>query len=93
MFKLPPTAEVTIAGTYIVIHSKSVFVFLFFIFPNRAKIFQDIERLIHPSDIMDKVVYDLDLQRSVVNSVTVYPNIIYYFIKIKVACKEKRKKK
>ncbi|KAB5567755.1 hypothetical protein PHYPO_G00236500 [Pangasianodon hypophthalmus] len=28
----------------------------------RAKIFQDIERLIHPSDIMDKVVYDLDLQ-------------------------------
>ncbi|MCJ8735307.1 hypothetical protein PDJAM_G00245330 [Pangasius djambal] len=28
----------------------------------RAKIFQDIERLIHPGDIMDKVVYDLDLQ-------------------------------
>ncbi|TSL97347.1 Cytosolic carboxypeptidase 1 [Bagarius yarrelli] len=28
----------------------------------RAKIFQDIERLIHPSDIMDKVVYDLNLQ-------------------------------
>ncbi|KAL2092592.1 hypothetical protein ACEWY4_012390 [Coilia grayii] len=28
----------------------------------RAKIFQDIERLIHPNDILDKVVYDLDLQ-------------------------------
>lgn len=40
--------------------------------PNRAKIFQDIERLIHPDDIMDKVVYDLDLQRSGVNTVTVY---------------------
>uniref|UniRef100_A0A671SQA5 Cytosolic carboxypeptidase 1 n=1 Tax=Sinocyclocheilus anshuiensis TaxID=1608454 RepID=A0A671SQA5_9TELE len=31
----------------------------------RTKIFQDIERLIHPSDILDKVVYDLDNQRSV----------------------------
>uniref|UniRef100_A0A8C2DRL0 Cytosolic carboxypeptidase 1 n=1 Tax=Cyprinus carpio TaxID=7962 RepID=A0A8C2DRL0_CYPCA len=31
----------------------------------RMKIFQDIERLIHPSDILDKVVYDLDNQRSV----------------------------
>ncbi|KAL7884228.1 hypothetical protein AOLI_G00069980 [Acnodon oligacanthus] len=28
----------------------------------RSKIFQDIERLIHPADILDKVVYDLDLQ-------------------------------
>ncbi|XP_036434478.1 cytosolic carboxypeptidase 1 isoform X2 [Colossoma macropomum] len=28
----------------------------------RSKIFQDIERLIHPTDILDKVVYDLDLQ-------------------------------
>ncbi|XP_072538462.1 cytosolic carboxypeptidase 1 [Salminus brasiliensis] len=28
----------------------------------RTKIFQDIERLIHPGDILDKVVYDLDLQ-------------------------------
>uniref|UniRef100_A0A8C2DSV8 Cytosolic carboxypeptidase 1 n=1 Tax=Cyprinus carpio TaxID=7962 RepID=A0A8C2DSV8_CYPCA len=28
----------------------------------RMKIFQDIERLIHPSDILDKVVYDLDNQ-------------------------------
>ncbi|XP_062855346.1 cytosolic carboxypeptidase 1 isoform X2 [Trichomycterus rosablanca] len=28
----------------------------------RAKIFQDIERLIHPGDTLDKVVYDLDLQ-------------------------------
>ncbi|KAK7146510.1 hypothetical protein R3I93_014072 [Phoxinus phoxinus] len=28
----------------------------------RIKIFQDIERLIHPSDIIDKVVYDLDNQ-------------------------------
>ncbi|XP_042586100.1 cytosolic carboxypeptidase 1 [Cyprinus carpio] len=28
----------------------------------RTKIFQDIERLIHPSDILDKVVYDLDNQ-------------------------------
>uniref|UniRef100_A0A672Q1B3 Cytosolic carboxypeptidase 1 n=1 Tax=Sinocyclocheilus grahami TaxID=75366 RepID=A0A672Q1B3_SINGR len=28
----------------------------------RAKIFQDIERLIHSSDILDKVVYDLDNQ-------------------------------
>ncbi|KAG5281213.1 hypothetical protein AALO_G00068680 [Alosa alosa] len=28
----------------------------------RTKIFQDIERLIHSSDILDKVVYDLDLQ-------------------------------
>ncbi|KAK2899016.1 hypothetical protein Q8A67_010434 [Cirrhinus molitorella] len=28
----------------------------------RTKIFQDIERLIHPSDILDKVVYDLDIQ-------------------------------
>ncbi|XP_059192422.1 cytosolic carboxypeptidase 1 isoform X3 [Centropristis striata] len=27
----------------------------------RSKIFQDIERLIHPNDIVDKVVYDLDL--------------------------------
>lgn len=27
----------------------------------RAKIFQDIERLIHPNDILDKVVYDLDI--------------------------------
>nr|XP_006006117.1 PREDICTED: cytosolic carboxypeptidase 1 isoform X1 [Latimeria chalumnae] len=27
----------------------------------RMKIFQDIERLIHPNDIIDKVVYDLDL--------------------------------
>ncbi|XP_051964231.1 cytosolic carboxypeptidase 1 isoform X2 [Xyrauchen texanus] len=27
----------------------------------RTKIFQDIERLIHPSDILDKVVYDLDM--------------------------------
>uniref|UniRef100_A0A8C6T7B5 Cytosolic carboxypeptidase 1 n=1 Tax=Neogobius melanostomus TaxID=47308 RepID=A0A8C6T7B5_9GOBI len=27
----------------------------------RAKIFQDIERLIHPNDIVDKVVYDLDI--------------------------------
>uniref|UniRef100_A0AAR2ING3 Cytosolic carboxypeptidase 1 n=1 Tax=Pygocentrus nattereri TaxID=42514 RepID=A0AAR2ING3_PYGNA len=26
----------------------------------RSKIFQDIERLIHPTDILDKVVYDLD---------------------------------
>lgn len=26
----------------------------------RSKIFQDIERLIHPNDILDKVVYDLD---------------------------------
>uniref|UniRef100_A0A8C1YMM4 Cytosolic carboxypeptidase 1 n=1 Tax=Cyprinus carpio TaxID=7962 RepID=A0A8C1YMM4_CYPCA len=31
----------------------------------RTKIFQDIERLIHSSDILDKVVYDLDNQRSV----------------------------
>ncbi|KAJ8005972.1 hypothetical protein DPEC_G00123440 [Dallia pectoralis] len=30
----------------------------------RTKIFQDIERLIHPNDILDKVVYDLDLQSS-----------------------------
>ncbi|XP_018614953.1 cytosolic carboxypeptidase 1 isoform X1 [Scleropages formosus] len=30
----------------------------------RAKIFQDIERMIHPNDILDKVVYDLDLKRS-----------------------------
>uniref|UniRef100_A0A8C9VEX9 Cytosolic carboxypeptidase 1 n=1 Tax=Scleropages formosus TaxID=113540 RepID=A0A8C9VEX9_SCLFO len=29
----------------------------------RAKIFQDIERMIHPNDILDKVVYDLDLKR------------------------------
>ena len=29
----------------------------------RAKIFQDIERLIHPNDILDKVVYDLDIPR------------------------------
>ncbi|XP_061672699.1 cytosolic carboxypeptidase 1 isoform X3 [Syngnathoides biaculeatus] len=29
----------------------------------RSKIFQDIERLIHPNDIMDRVVYDLDLPR------------------------------
>uniref|UniRef100_A0A3B3QH41 Cytosolic carboxypeptidase 1 n=1 Tax=Paramormyrops kingsleyae TaxID=1676925 RepID=A0A3B3QH41_9TELE len=28
----------------------------------RSKIFQDIERMIHPNDILDKVVYDLDLQ-------------------------------
>ncbi|XP_051950822.1 cytosolic carboxypeptidase 1 isoform X2 [Xyrauchen texanus] len=28
----------------------------------RTKIFQDIERLIHPSDILDRVVYDLDNQ-------------------------------
>ncbi|XP_061527813.1 cytosolic carboxypeptidase 1 isoform X1 [Phycodurus eques] len=27
----------------------------------RSKIFQDIERLIHPNNIMDKVVYDLDM--------------------------------
>uniref|UniRef100_A0A3P8W1W9 Cytosolic carboxypeptidase 1 n=1 Tax=Cynoglossus semilaevis TaxID=244447 RepID=A0A3P8W1W9_CYNSE len=27
----------------------------------RCKIFQDIERLIHPNDILDKVVYDLDI--------------------------------
>ncbi|KAF7659266.1 hypothetical protein LDENG_00001000 [Lucifuga dentata] len=27
----------------------------------RLKIFQDIDRLIHPSDILDKVVYDLDV--------------------------------
>ncbi|XP_058492634.1 cytosolic carboxypeptidase 1 [Solea solea] len=27
----------------------------------RCKIFQDIERLIHPNDILDKVVYDLDV--------------------------------
>ncbi|KAM6958777.1 cytosolic carboxypeptidase 1 [Aplochiton taeniatus] len=27
----------------------------------RLKIFQDIERLIHPNDILDKVVYDLDI--------------------------------
>uniref|UniRef100_A0A8C5EXR7 Cytosolic carboxypeptidase 1 n=1 Tax=Gouania willdenowi TaxID=441366 RepID=A0A8C5EXR7_GOUWI len=27
----------------------------------RSKIFQDIERLIHPNDIVDKVVYDLDV--------------------------------
>ncbi|KAI2661304.1 Cytosolic carboxypeptidase 1 [Labeo rohita] len=33
------------------------------LFFNRTKIFQDIERLIHPSDILDKVVYDLDNQR------------------------------
>lgn len=31
--------------------------------PYRTKIFQDIERLIHPNDILDKVVYDLDIQR------------------------------
>ena len=31
--------------------------------PFRTKIFQDIERLIHPNDILDKVVYDLDIQR------------------------------
>ncbi|XP_056319019.1 cytosolic carboxypeptidase 1 isoform X2 [Danio aesculapii] len=30
----------------------------------RTKIFQDIERLIHSSDILDKVVYDLDNQSS-----------------------------
>ncbi|XP_055774952.1 cytosolic carboxypeptidase 1-like isoform X3 [Salvelinus fontinalis] len=30
--------------------------------PFRTKIFQDIERLIHPNDILDKVVYDLDIQ-------------------------------
>ncbi|KAJ8413913.1 hypothetical protein AAFF_G00065110 [Aldrovandia affinis] len=28
----------------------------------RLKIFQDIERLIHPADILEKVVYDLDLR-------------------------------
>uniref|UniRef100_A0A4W4DW05 Cytosolic carboxypeptidase 1 n=1 Tax=Electrophorus electricus TaxID=8005 RepID=A0A4W4DW05_ELEEL len=28
----------------------------------RAKIFQDIERLIHPAEILDRVVYDLDMQ-------------------------------
>uniref|UniRef100_A0A668AJS6 Cytosolic carboxypeptidase 1 n=1 Tax=Myripristis murdjan TaxID=586833 RepID=A0A668AJS6_9TELE len=27
----------------------------------RSKIFQDIERLIHPNDILDKVIYDLDI--------------------------------
>ncbi|XP_073321930.1 cytosolic carboxypeptidase 1 [Pagrus major] len=27
----------------------------------RSKIFQDIERLIHPNDILDKVVYDMDI--------------------------------
>ncbi|XP_046872539.1 cytosolic carboxypeptidase 1 isoform X2 [Hypomesus transpacificus] len=27
----------------------------------RSKIFQDIERMIHPNDILDKVVYDLDV--------------------------------
>ncbi|XP_060927657.1 cytosolic carboxypeptidase 1 isoform X2 [Limanda limanda] len=27
----------------------------------RSKIFQDIERMIHPNDILDKVVYDLDI--------------------------------
>ncbi|XP_044051754.1 cytosolic carboxypeptidase 1 isoform X1 [Siniperca chuatsi] len=27
----------------------------------RSKIFQDIERLIHPNDILDKVLYDLDI--------------------------------
>uniref|UniRef100_A0A3P8QCB0 Cytosolic carboxypeptidase 1 n=1 Tax=Astatotilapia calliptera TaxID=8154 RepID=A0A3P8QCB0_ASTCA len=31
----------------------------------RSKIFQDIERLIHPNDILDKVVYDLDIPRVV----------------------------
>lgn len=52
--------------------------------PNRAKIFQDVERLIHPSDIMDKVVYDLDLQRSVVfNAVTVSPNMFKNSLKSK----------
>uniref|UniRef100_G3NXR8 Cytosolic carboxypeptidase 1 n=1 Tax=Gasterosteus aculeatus aculeatus TaxID=481459 RepID=G3NXR8_GASAC len=30
----------------------------------RSKIFQDIERLIHPNDIVDKVVYDLDIPRA-----------------------------
>lgn len=29
----------------------------------RSKIFQDIERLIRPNDILDKVVYDLDIPR------------------------------
>ncbi|XP_023199062.1 cytosolic carboxypeptidase 1 isoform X2 [Xiphophorus maculatus] len=29
----------------------------------RSKIFQDIERLIHPNDILDKVVYDIDHAR------------------------------
>uniref|UniRef100_A0A6Q2YVB0 Cytosolic carboxypeptidase 1 n=1 Tax=Esox lucius TaxID=8010 RepID=A0A6Q2YVB0_ESOLU len=33
----------------------------------RTKIFQDIERLIHPNDILDKVVYDLDIQSPVVD--------------------------
>ncbi|XP_076847678.1 cytosolic carboxypeptidase 1 isoform X2 [Brachyhypopomus gauderio] len=28
----------------------------------RAKIFQDIERLIHPAEILDRVVYDVDVQ-------------------------------
>ena len=31
--------------------------------PRRSKIFQDIERMIHPNDILDKVVYDLDVPR------------------------------
>lgn len=29
----------------------------------RSKIFQDIERLIRPNDILDKLVYDLDIPR------------------------------
>lgn len=33
---------------------------IFLPFLNRTKIAQDIERLIHPNDIVDRVVYDLD---------------------------------
>uniref|UniRef100_A0A3B3Y2G5 Cytosolic carboxypeptidase 1 n=1 Tax=Poecilia mexicana TaxID=48701 RepID=A0A3B3Y2G5_9TELE len=32
----------------------------------RSKIFQDIERLIHPNDILDKVVYDIDHPSSMI---------------------------
>ncbi|KAM9858621.1 cytosolic carboxypeptidase 1 [Aulostomus maculatus] len=32
----------------------------------RSKIFQDIERLIHPNEIVDKVVYDLDIPSPVI---------------------------
>lgn len=32
-------------------------------YSGRSKIFQDIERLIRPNDILDKVVYDLDIPR------------------------------
>lgn len=35
----------------------------FWVLRCRSKIFQDIERLIHPNDILDKVVYDLDIPR------------------------------